>query len=186
MTPTGEMAMIDTPYDDLPARQRRRIVVGAILRTIATIALVVAIYFLVPMDRAMNAATVTELVLEVLALFGIVAWQIRRIIRSEHPGVRAVEALAFTVPLYILLFATAYFLMDHAQATTFAQPLSRIDSMYFSATVFTTVGFGDITAKGEAARVVVTFQMMLDLVIVGLVVRLVVNAIRIGRQRRAT
>ena len=133
----------------------------------------------------MNAATVTELVLGVLALFAIIAWQIWRITQSEHPGIRAVEALAFTVPLYILLFATAYFLMDHAQASTFAQPLSRIDSMYFSATVFTTVGFGDITAKGEAARVVVTFQMMMDVVILGLVARLVINAIKIGQQRRA-
>ena len=74
--------------------------------------------------------------------------------------------------------------MGHAQPTTFAQPLSRIDSMYFSATVFTTVGFGDIAARGEAARVVVTLQMMLDLVVVGLVVRLVVNAIKIGKQRQ--
>jgi uncharacterized protein with GYD domain len=56
--------------------------------------------------------------------------------------------------------------------------------MYLSATVFTTVGFGDITAKTEAARIVVTIQMMLDLVIIGLVVRLVVNAIKIGQRRR--
>ena len=56
--------------------------------------------------------------------------------------------------------------------------------MYFSATVFTTVGFGDITAKTQAARVVVTLQMMPDLVIIGLVVRLVVNAIKIGQRRR--
>ena len=58
--------------------------------------------------------------------------------------------------------------------------------MYFSATVFTTVGFGDITAKGQGARVLVTIQMMLDLVVVGLVVRLVVTAaIKIGRQRQS-
>lgn len=57
--------------------------------------------------------------------------------------------------------------------------------MYLSATVFTTVGFGDITAKTEAARVVVTIQMMLDLVIIGLVVRLVVNAIKVGQRRHS-
>jgi voltage-gated potassium channel len=63
--------------------------------------------------------------------------------------------------------------------------LTRIDSMYFSATVFTTVGFGDITAKGQGARVLVTIQMMLDLVVVGLVIRLVVNAVKVGRQRQS-
>jgi uncharacterized protein with GYD domain len=67
---------------------------------------------------------------------------------------------------------------------SFTQPLTRIDSMYFSATVFITVGFGDITARSEAARVIVTVQMMLDLVVVGLVARLVVNAIKAGKQRQ--
>ncbi len=57
--------------------------------------------------------------------------------------------------------------------------------MYFSSTVFTTVGFGDITAKTEAARLVVTVQMWLDLVFLGLVVRLVVNAVKFNQQRRA-
>jgi hypothetical protein len=173
-------------FDDLSVHEKRRLVVRAGLRTIITVALVVAVYFLAPMDRAIGAGTVAELVLGVLVLFGVIAWQVRQIIRSEHPGVRAVEALAFTLPLYILLFATTYYLMEHASATTFTQPLSRIDSMYFSVTVFTTVGFGDITAKAQAARVVVTYQMILDLVIVGLVLRLLVNAIKIGRQRQTS
>ena len=173
-------------FDDLSVHEKRRLVVRAALRTIITVALVVAVYFLVPMDRAISAATVAELVLGLLVLFGVIAWQLRQINRSEHPGVRAVEALVFTFPLYILLFATAYYLMDHANPTTFTQPLRRIDSMYFSVTVFTTVGFGDITAKAQAARVVVTCQMILDLVIVGVVLRLLVNAIKIGRQRQTS
>ena len=57
--------------------------------------------------------------------------------------------------------------------------------MYFSSTIFTTVGFGDITAKSEAARLVVTLQMWLNLVFLGLVVRLVVNAVKFNQQRRA-
>ena len=57
--------------------------------------------------------------------------------------------------------------------------------MYLSTTIFTTVGFGDITAKTEAARLVVTLQMWLDLLFLGLVVRLVVNAVKFNQQRRA-
>jgi hypothetical protein len=173
-------------FDDLSVHEKRRLVVRSALRTIITVALVVTVYFLAPMDRAIRAATVAELVLGVLVLSGVIAWQVRQIARSEHPGVRAVEAIAFTIPVYIFLFATAYYLMDHANPTTFTQPLSRIDSMYFSVTVFTTVGFGDVTAKAQAARVVVTCQMILDLVIVGLVLRLLVNAIKIGRQRQTS
>jgi voltage-gated potassium channel len=89
-------------FDDLTVHEKHRLVARVVLRTIITVALGVAVYFLVPMDRAMNAATVTELVLGVLVLFGLIAWQVRQIIGSKHPGVRAVEALAFSVPVYIL------------------------------------------------------------------------------------
>jgi hypothetical protein len=177
--------MTGTHIDDLPSGQRRRIVLFAVVRTIATVALVVALYFLLPMTHGLDGATLTELVLGVLALFAIIAFQIRQILRSDRPGIRAVEALAFTVPLFILFFATAYFLMAHANAASFGGSLTRTDAMYFSTTVFTTVGFGDIVAKTQAARLVVTLQMILDLVILGVVLRLVVNAVNLSKQRHA-
>jgi len=157
----------------------------AIARTIATIALVVAIYYLLPMNHSTSAVTVLELTLGVLALFAVFAWEIRQIIRSEHPTTRAVESLAFTVPLYILIFATTYFLMAHSNTAAFGGALTRTDALYFSTTIFTTVGFGDITAKTQAARLIVTMQMFLDLVFLGLVARVVVNAVKLGQQRHA-
>ncbi|WP_051967601.1 potassium channel family protein [Kitasatospora mediocidica] len=178
--------MAQTQLDDLPAPPRRRLLVVATLRTTVRITLVTAVYFLIPMDRTVNAATVTGLVLGILVLVVVVAWQLRGIMRAKRPGIQAIEALALTVPLFVLLFATVYFLMSHTQATTFSEPLSRVGAMYFSATVFTTVGFGDITAKSDAARIIVTTQMMLDLLALGVVVRLVLNAVNIGRHRHAT
>ena len=157
----------------------------AIARTIVTIALVVAIYYLLPMNHSTSAVTVLELTLGVLVLFAVFAWEIRQIIRSEHPTTRAVESLAFTVPLYILIFATTYFLMAHANGGAFGGAITRTDALYFSTTIFTTVGFGDITAKTQAARVVVTLQMFLDLVFLGLVARVVVNAVKLGQSRHA-
>ena len=170
---------------DTSARQRRRFVIEASVRAVLTVALVVLIYYLVPLDHGTDAATVLELALAILGLCVIVGLPIRQIIRSDHPNVRAVEALAFTVPLYVVLFSVAYFLMAHAQPTAFDGAMTRTDSLYFSTTVFTTVGFGDITAKSQAARVLVTVQMWLDLVILGLVARLVVNAVKLGQQRRS-
>ena len=83
------------------------------------------------------------------------------------------------------MFSVVYFLMAHAQPTSFGGSMTRTDSLYFSTTVFTTVGFGDITAKSQAARVIVTLQMWLDLVILGLVARLVVNAVKLGQHRHS-
>ncbi len=65
----------------------------------------------------------------------------------------------------------------------FGSHLTRLDTLYFSTTVFTTVGSGDIVAETQAGRAAVLRQMVLDLVILGLVVRLVVNATKIGPRR---
>ena len=49
-------------------------------------------------------------------------------------------------------------------------------------TVFTTVGFGDITPKTEAARLVVTGQMIADLLILGIAIKVIVGAVQQRRQ----
>ena len=46
--------------------------------------------------------------------------------------------------------------MATISASNFSEPLTRTGALYFTVTVFSTVGFGDITAKTEAARLVVT------------------------------
>ena len=55
--------------------------------------------------------------------------------------------------------------MERASAASFTEPLTRTDALYFTVTVFSTVGFGDISPKSEAARVVLIVQMLADLVL---------------------
>ncbi len=180
---TSEVPLHHRSYKELTNRERRRRVVVVTLRTGLNIAPVVALYFLVPLDHSSNLGAALELALGVMALAAIIALQVKAIVGSDRPISRAVEALAMSVPLYVLFFAMAYFLMARANHASFGVPISRTDAMYFSSTVFTTVGFGDITAKTEAARLVVTVQMWLDLVFLGLVVRVVVNAVKFNQQR---
>ena len=125
-----------------------------------------------------------RLAVGLLALVTVAAYQVGAIIRSSHPALRAVEALSVTAPLFLLLFAAVYFLMAQADAGNFnTETLTRTDSLYFTVTVFATVGFGDITATSEAARVLVTIQMILDLIVLGLGVRAFVGAVDVGRQK---
>lgn len=74
-----------------------------------------AVYLLLPIDQRFGLETVIGLVLGVVALLAVIGWQMWRIIRSDYPTIRAVEALALIVPLYVLFFATVYFLMNHQQ-----------------------------------------------------------------------
>ena len=83
-----------------------------------------------------------------------------------------------------MVFASTYFLMEQASAANFTEPLTRTDALYFSVTVFTTVGFGDITAKSETARFVLIIQMLADLALLA-PARGCCWAVHRGQQRRS-
>jgi len=161
-------------------------IVRAVLRAAGSTVALVAIYYLLPLDRSSTWAAVTMLAIGLVVLSGLVAFQARSIVASPFPGLRAVEALATSIPLFLLLFASTYVVMATISASNFSEPLTRTDALYFVVTVFATVGFGDITAKTEAARLVVTSQMIADLVVIGLGLKVIVGAVSRGRQRRPT
>ncbi|MEE1786336.1 potassium channel family protein [Streptomyces sp. SP17BM10] len=142
-----------------------------------------AAYFLLPLDRPFGAATALGLIGGLLVVGALVVWQTRSIVRSPYPRLKAVEALATSVPLFILLFAAAYYLMARSQSVSFTQPLSRMDAVYFTVTVFSTVGFGDIVPTDEAARALVVLQMLGDLVFVGVAARVILGAVNVGLDR---
>ena len=75
--------------------------------------------------------------------------------------------------------------MERASAANFTQPLTRTDALYFTVTVFSTVGFGDITPKSGAARIVLIVQMLADLAVLAAGLRVLLGAVRRGRQRRS-
>jgi voltage-gated potassium channel len=166
------------------ARPPRRIIVGAVLRAVGSTVALVAIYYLLPLDHSSTGVAVTMLAIGLVALVGLVTFQVRWILRSRFPGLRGVEALATSIPLFLLLFASTYVVLDTISASNFSEPLTRTDALYFTVTVFSTVGFGDITAKTEAARLVVTGQMVVDLVAIALAVKVIVGAVKQGRQRQ--
>jgi voltage-gated potassium channel len=115
---------------------------------------------------------------------GLAPQVVRPALRSKHPGIRAIEAVALTIPLFLLLFASTYFLMSaHGPGAFSQEDLTRTDALYLAVTIFSTVGFGDISATSQAARLVVTSQMILDLLVLGIVINAFVHAARLGRQR---
>ena len=158
--------------------------VRAAPRVAGSTACLVAIYYLLPLDHALAWAAAIILVVGLVLLVGLIAVQVRLITAHPYPGVRAVEALATSIPLFLLLFASTYVFMANVSASNFGERLTHTDALYFTVTVFSTVGFGDITAKSEAARLVVTGQMFSDLIVLGLGLRIIVGAVSRGRQRQ--
>jgi voltage-gated potassium channel len=164
---------------------RRRPLVLSLARTLGNVAVVLVGYYLLPLDRSFGWGTVVALGLGLLLVAALLVWQVHSILRSPHPALRAVETLALTVPLVLVLFALVYVLLDRSDPSAFSEALTRTDALYFVVTVFATVGFGDIVPVTEVARVLVTVQMLGDLVLIGLVLRVFLTAVDRGRRRAA-
>jgi hypothetical protein len=171
------------PPPILPPRQRRS-AVRALIRSLLTVTGLVVLYYLLPLDRSFGPGTVALLLAALVLLGAVVTLQVRAIVHSVSPALRAVESLALTVPLFLLIFAAVYQLLSGSDPNAFSAPLSRTDSLYFVITVFATVGFGDITAVSQLARVLVTVQMVSDLLVLGVVVRAVATAAQRGSRNR--
>ena len=178
--------MTDQPYYQLQSAQRRRLVFWAVLRGVLSAAALVVVYYMLPLDQPWNGDTAVRILFGLLVFAGVALWQVRSIARSRYPHIKAFEALGLIVPFYLLVFASTYFVMQRASAANFTQPLTRTDALYFAVTVFSTVGFGDISAKSEAARVVLIVQMLGDLALLGAGARVLLGAVRRGQQRRDT
>ncbi|MDI2127724.1 potassium channel family protein [Yinghuangia seranimata] len=156
----------------------------SVVRVTLSVAALVALYYVLPFDRASQPTVVTTLLIGLAGFVVLVVFQVRAIIQASHPLLRAVEALSTCVPFFLLLFAATYVALAALSPASFGEPLSHSDAVYFTVTVFSTVGFGDITAKTETARLVVTVQMIADLIILGLAVKVIVEAVRRGRLPR--
>ena len=177
--------MTDTGTE-MSRTERRRFILRGLLRALVMTAVLVTLYFVAPLSWIDGVPVAVVLVAAPLVLVAVTWWQIRAILRSPQPGLRGIEALATIAPLYLLLFAATYFLMARAEAGSFsADPLSRLDTLYFTVTVFSTVGFGDISPTSEPARLLAMIQMILNLVVLGAGVRLLTAAVRRGREAKA-
>ncbi|MEY9968392.1 hypothetical protein ABIA33_006476 [Streptacidiphilus sp. MAP12-16] len=176
--------MTQPAYGNLPRAKRRRLAARALLRPLLSSTGLVALYFVLPMGERPTADSVFRLTVGLLAVVLLIAFQARSIARSPFPRMRAIESLATSVPLFLLIFSTAYFLMERNQTNAFSQHLTRLDALYFTVTVFSSVGFGDIVPRSEPARIVTMVQMLGDLLLVGVAVRILLGAVQVGLQRR--
>ncbi len=178
--------MSPTSLEDLDRRQQRRVVTRSALRILVSVVLLFALYGALPIADRTGLGTLLELLVGLIIFAALLGWQVLKIMGAEHPELRAAEALAIAVPVVLIVFAFTYLSLSHVYPKSFSEPLNHVRAIYFVVTVVSTVGFGDITPKTDAAMIVVSFQIMLDLVLLVGIVRAVFFAAQVGVRRRQT
>jgi hypothetical protein len=58
---------------------------------------------------------------------------------------------------------------------------TKVDALYFETTMISTVGFGDIVPASQATRAVVTLNILMNLIFVGVTLRLMTWAVQRAR-----
>ena len=162
---------------------RAKVHVGLALRTSVAIALLVVAYYQAPLDRPLTFASGVLFAGALLLAALVVVVEVRGILASARPILRAIRVIALGLPLLLVLFAGTYITVDGQQANAFSEPLSRTDGLYFTVTTFATVGYGDITPRTELARALVTVQMLVGLLAVGVIAKVVLGAVRVAQER---
>ncbi len=165
--------------------ETRRALFLGIGRSLLTVILLIAVYFTVPLTGEAEAWIWISLLLLLVLLVAVIAWEVRSILKSPHPGIRGIEAMAVIAPMFLLIFAVIYFVLAESNSANFNEGgLTRIDALYFTLTILVTTGFGDIYAASQVARVVVMMQMIFDLLLIGVVLKVVYGAVQFGKKLR--
>jgi voltage-gated potassium channel len=99
--------------------------------------------------------------------------------RMLAAGPEAAKVIGLLTVLFvaILFFARADYLLA-LEPGQFAELHTKTDALYFNVSTLATVGFGDVHATGQAARVAVTVQIVFNLVFIGLGITLVTGLLK--------
>jgi voltage-gated potassium channel len=157
--------------------------VGVAVRTATAVVLLLVAYYQAPLDRSISPAVGVLFVSALVAGALAVVVEVRAILSSEAPMVKAIRVIALGLPLLLVLFAATYITVAGQQADAFSEPLNRTDGLYFTMTTFATVGYGDIVPLTQLARALVMIQMLVGLVAVGVIAKVVLGAARMAKDR---
>lgn len=113
-----------------------------------------------------------------VSIVPVVVRRARRVLRAERPVTEAVAALVVTATLALVASAATYYAIAKGDPGSFDGLATKVDGMYFAVTVMSSVGFGDIVATGQAARLTTTIHILVTLVLVGATVRVIVWAVK--------
>lgn len=168
-------------------------VLGHVVRNALTLAGSVAFYYFVPVGHEEHPVwRMTLFVIGLGLLIFLIVRQLRKqLAAGADPGVRVHTLITLLYPV-VVLFALSYYVMQVADPTQFADMKTRTDALYYTVITLGTVGYGDVHAVGQFARVISMIQVAFDLVVIGALIavatsrfQVVPRSARVGNPRRS-
>lgn len=169
------------------ARREDASVWALVRRCVLACAALLGAYFAIPVQvRDGTPALALRIALTVVALVALVIaikWQILR--QLDEPDA-PLGGLIVSILAGVLLFALADYTLAYYAPAEFAGLRTRLDALYFALTTLLTVGFGDISARGQLARGLLCVQMLFNVVVLATTASLLAHQIAARARSRRT
>jgi hypothetical protein len=149
-----------------------------IFALIASKVIVFAVYvvFLCNADPTTNRVAPVALALVVVVLIAAsMAMVFTDRFQEQLLGVR-IGVVFIDLATLVTAFSTAYLLLS-GNSAEIKGISTGVDALYFTSTVLTTAGFGDITPDGQYARTLVTVQMLFGFTYLAVILAAAASAI---------
>ncbi|WP_214324186.1 potassium channel family protein [Nonomuraea sediminis] len=158
-------------------------------RAVRNVVLVVAVYYLLPLDVQQGPWAVGLRVLGVVVGIVLVAWgvwaaTVREAAGEADQGIR-LDLLIVVSVVGVVVFALADYFVAHWGNGEFVGLITRTDALYFAVSTLVTVGFGDVHAEGQIGRGLVMIQMVFNVVVLAAAFSLLRHVAGIRRRKRA-
>lgn len=130
-------------------------------------------YYCVPLDTDLPGSRPTQVFTVVAFVAGVtgLAWlayrRVGQLLTAARDTGHRVDGLLLLISLVVVFFALFYYALELHRPEQFDGLRTRSDALYYTVATLGTVGFGDIHAAGQEARIATTIQMVFDLVVIG-------------------
>ncbi len=147
--------------------------------TAVVLVLLTAGYYVLPLRASDAPGTLLRVLVSAVLLAGL-GWVLRRQVhrsrRTLRPVYQRIQWLLAAMYLLMLGFALLYAGIARFAPAQFVGIDDRTDALYFSVTLVSTVGFGDVHPAGTVAQLAATVHMVFNLVFLGTALRLLTVA----------
>ncbi|MGS2806844.1 potassium channel family protein [Nocardia sp. MW-W600-9] len=165
-------------------RPQRVSVPGHVLRNLAAAVFALLLFYSVPVSWPFELDAWPGRVVGVigfLAGVGGLVWLVWR--RIEHfmkqpasAGGR-VDGVLLVVFIVCVVFSLFYFRLQQLNPDEFEGLVTRTDALYYTMSTLGTLGYGDVHAVGQVARVATMVQIVFDLVVIGALATIVSSSV---------
>ncbi|MBH0776195.1 potassium channel family protein [Nocardia bovistercoris] len=141
------------------------------------------IFYGIPLNWNADDSTASRVVGLILFLVGVggliwLTWRrLGRLMANPAATGGRVDGVLLLLCVVAMFFAIYYYRLAVSYPDQFDGLVTRTDALYYTVVTLGTVGYGDIHATGQAARIATMVQIVFDLIVIGTLLAIVSSGV---------